>query len=66
MTKNNQQQKEKQKQKHTELLGKNITDTELAQELGRLQQQLRIASTTKWPSSARFSIESIKAADSAI
>ncbi|WP_412094844.1 hypothetical protein [Bacillus atrophaeus] len=30
----------KQKQKHTELLGKNVTDTELAQELGSLQQQL--------------------------
>ncbi|WP_262982084.1 hypothetical protein [Bacillus sp. NMCC46] len=29
-----------QKQKHTELLGKNITDTELSQELESLQQQL--------------------------
>ncbi|MCU4669472.1 hypothetical protein [Bacillus paralicheniformis] len=37
----NQQQKQKQqKQKHEQLLGANITDTELAQEFGNIQQQL--------------------------
>ncbi|WP_223837413.1 hypothetical protein [Bacillus swezeyi] len=41
----NQQQKQKQKQqqqkqKHEQLLGVNITDTELAQEFGNIQQQL--------------------------
>ena len=35
----NQQQKQKQqKQKHEQLLGANITDTELAQEFGNIQQ----------------------------
>nr|MDH3153648.1 hypothetical protein [Bacillus licheniformis] len=37
----NQQQKQKQqKQKHERLLGANITDTELAQEFGNIQQRL--------------------------
>ncbi|WP_223831511.1 hypothetical protein [Bacillus swezeyi] len=38
--KQKQKQQQQQKQKHEQLLGVNITDTELAQEFGNIQQQL--------------------------